>query len=134
MIAEQNSEVAGGRRPFHWGTPCPLFTGIISNPTVRFPPKPKFKQGHALAARELVEERDLWLNPPHLVDRVPEVVPGFPDRLIPRNPKAAAIRKTGTLTHLYNMRGTPEGTWRDTLHRALDEAVAAAYGWPACWT
>ena len=29
------------------------------------------------------------------------------------------------------MRGTPEGTWLDNLHRALDEAVAAAYGWPA---
>jgi hypothetical protein len=29
------------------------------------------------------------------------------------------------------MRGKPEGTWLDNLHRALDEAVAAAYGWPA---
>ena len=88
-------------------------------------------QAIAAAARELVEKRDLWLNPPDLVERVPEVVPGFPDRIIPRNPKAAAILKTRTLTHLYNMRGTPEGTWLDNLHHALDEAVAAAYGWPA---
>jgi type II restriction/modification system DNA methylase subunit YeeA len=88
-------------------------------------------QAIAAAARELVEKRDLWLNPPDLVERVPEVVPGFPDRIIPRNPKAAAILKTRTLTNLYNMRGSPEGTWLDNLHRALDEAVAAAYGWPA---
>jgi type II restriction/modification system DNA methylase subunit YeeA len=45
----------------------------------------------ATAARELVEKRDLWLNPPDLIERVPEVVPGYPDRIIPRNPKAAAI-------------------------------------------
>ncbi len=85
----------------------------------------------AAAARDLVEKRDLWLNPPDLIERVPEVVPGYPDRIIPRNPKAAAILKTRTLTNLYNTRGTPEGTWLDNLHRALDEAVATAYGWPA---
>ena len=88
-------------------------------------------QDIAAAARDLVEKRDLWLNPPDLVERLPEVVPGYPDRLVPRNPKAAAILKTRTLTNLYNTRGTPEGTWLDTLHRRLDEAVAAAYGWPA---
>jgi len=38
--------------------------------------------------------------------------------------------KRRTLTALYNMRGTPEGAWLDTLHRVLDAAVAAAYGWP----
>lgn len=27
-------------------------------------------------------------------------------------------------------RATPEGAWLDALHRRLDEAVAAAYGWP----
>lgn len=88
-------------------------------------------QAIAAAARELVEKRDLWLNPPDLVDRVPEVVPGYPDRIVPRTPQAAVTLKTRTLTNLYNTRGTPEGTWLDNLHRALDEAVAAAYGWPA---
>jgi type II restriction/modification system DNA methylase subunit YeeA len=83
------------------------------------------------AARDLVEKRDLWLNPLDLIERVPEVVPGYPDRIIPRNAKAAAILKTRTLTNLYNTRGTPEGTWLDNLHRSLDEAVAAAYGWPS---
>ncbi len=85
----------------------------------------------AAAARDLVEKRDAWLNPPDLVERIPEVVPGFPDRIISRNPKAAAVLKTRTLTNLYNTRGTPEGVWLDNLHRALDAAVAAAYGWPA---
>ncbi|MGD0434581.1 MAG: class I SAM-dependent DNA methyltransferase, partial [Acetobacteraceae bacterium] len=85
----------------------------------------------AAAARELVEKRDLWINPPDLIERVPEVVPGYPDRIIPRDPKAAGILKTRTLTNLYNTRGTPEGTWLDNLHRSLDEAVAAAYGWPS---
>jgi type II restriction/modification system DNA methylase subunit YeeA len=85
----------------------------------------------ATAAHDLVEKRDLWLNPPDLIERVPEVVPGYPDRIIPKNPQAAAILKTRTLTNLYNTRGTPEGTWLDNLHCTLDEAVAAAYGWPA---
>ena len=39
--------------------------------------------------------------------------------------------KSRTLTALYNTRGKPEGAWLDTLHQRLDEAVAAAYGWPA---
>jgi hypothetical protein len=59
------------------------------------------------------------------------VVPGFPDRIVPKNEKAAAILNGRTLTNLYNTRGTPAGTWLDNLHRTLDEAVAAAYGWPA---
>ena len=83
------------------------------------------------AARALVAARDRWLNPPELVERVPEVVPGFPDRLLPRDSAAAATLRRRTLTALYNTRATPEGAWLDGLHRALDEAVAAAYGWPA---
>ncbi len=65
------------------------------------------------------------------MDIVPEVVPGYPDRILPKDARAAAILKGRTLTNLYNTRGTPAGTWLDNLHRALDEAVAAAYGWPA---
>jgi len=88
-------------------------------------------QAIAAAARELVAKRDAWLNPPELVDIVPEVVPGYPDRMIPKDARAAAILKGRTLTNLYNTRGTPAGMWLDNLHRALDAAVAAAYGWPA---
>jgi hypothetical protein len=60
----------------------------------------------------------------------PEVVAGFPDRFLPTDPAAATALKVRTLTKLYNMRGTPQGVWLDNLHRALDAAVAEAYGWP----
>ncbi|WP_203072395.1 class I SAM-dependent DNA methyltransferase [Falsiroseomonas ponticola] len=84
----------------------------------------------AEAAKALVEARDAWLNPPEWVERVPEVVPGYPDRLIPRPGHERDLRAR-TLTNLYNTRGTPEGAWLDTLHARLDAAVAQAYGWPA---
>ncbi len=61
------------------------------------------------AARELVRLRDAWLNPPGIA----------PEEL-----------KKRTLTNLYNQR--PE--WLANAHRALDEAVFAAYGWPASLT
>ena len=35
--------------------------------------------------------------------------------------------KKRTLTNLYNARPT----WLDNVHKTLDAAVAAAYGWPA---
>lgn len=81
----------------------------------------------AEAARRLNELRENWLNPPDLVKREPEVVPGFPDRIQPRTDKAAAELKKRTLTNLYNQRPT----WLANAHRELDQAVAAAYGWPA---
>ena len=79
------------------------------------------------AARRLNELREAWLNPPDLVRREPEVVPGFPDRILPVDDRAAAILKKRTLTNLYNERPA----WLDHAHRDLDAAVAAAYGWPA---
>jgi len=79
------------------------------------------------AARNLNQLRDRWLNPPELVNRVPEVVPGYPDRIIPVNDEAAAELKKRTLTNLYNQRPA----WLAQAHQRLDEAVAAAYGWPA---
>ena len=63
----------------------------------------------AEAARTLVRLRNAWLNPPN----TPE-----------------ADLKTRTLTNLYNAR--PE--WLQNAHRTLDEAVFAAYGWPATLT
>jgi type II restriction/modification system DNA methylase subunit YeeA len=81
----------------------------------------------AEAAKKLNELRETWLNPPDLVERVPEVVPGYPDRIVPKDDKASAILKKRTLTNLYNERPA----WLDHAHRELDEAVAAAYGWPA---
>lgn len=81
----------------------------------------------AEAARRLNERREAWLNPPALVRREPEVIPGYPDRLIPVDAAAAAALKKRTLTNLYNERPA----WLDMAHRDLDRAVAAAYGWEA---
>jgi type II restriction/modification system DNA methylase subunit YeeA len=81
----------------------------------------------AEAARRLNDLREAWLNPADLIDRVPEVVPGFPDRILAKNPEAAAILRKRTLTNLYNERPA----WLDNAHRDLDAAVAAAYGSPA---
>jgi very-short-patch-repair endonuclease len=79
-------------------------------------------QAIAQAAKQLHEERDAWLNPPTL---------------------SAAQRKERTLTNLYNALNVFRGVEKmkikasagdfaprlDALHRALDEAVCAAYGW-----
>ena len=80
----------------------------------------------AEAARELDRLRNAWLNPPDLIRIEPEVVPGYPDRILPRDATAEKILKTRTLTHLYNERPA----WLANAHRDLDAAVAAAYGWP----
>ena len=77
------------------------------------------------AARALVEARDRWLNPPEWTERVPEVVAGYPDRIIAKAGHEASLKKR-TMTKLYNERPT----WLDNLHKTLDEAVAKAYGWP----
>ena len=57
------------------------------------------------AARELVQLRDAWLNPPDASE---------------------TDLKKRTLTNLYNQRPT----WLDNAHKKLDAAVFAAYGWP----
>jgi len=80
----------------------------------------------AKAAKRLDELRNAWLNPPDLIDVVPEVVPGYPNRILPKNEKAMAELKKRTLTNLYNQR--PQ--WLADVHRELDAAVAVAYGWP----
>ena len=79
------------------------------------------------AARRLVKLRDNWLNPPDWVEWVDEPVPGYPKRPVARGEAAALGLKGRTLTKLYNAR--PQ--WLADAHAALDEAVAAAYGWDA---
>ncbi len=104
------------------------------------------------AAKELNELRERWLNPPEWtkteVLEFPGTVGGPWDRyidaataedrggfkvgtvryprLVPRDADCAAKLKKRTLTNLYNERPA----WLDLAHRKLDEAVAAAYGWP----
>lgn len=58
------------------------------------------------AACELVKLRDAWLNPPGAIEE---------------------DLKKRTLTNLYNQRPT----WLELAHKRLDQAVFAAYGWPA---
>jgi type II restriction/modification system DNA methylase subunit YeeA len=82
-------------------------------------------QAIAGAAARLNELRENWLNPADLVQRVPEVVPGYPDRILPRDDAAAKQLQKRTLTNLYNAR--PQ--WLANAHAALDAAVADAYGW-----
>lgn len=62
-------------------------------------------QAIAQAAKELVEQRDRWLNP--------------------EGASEAELKKR-TLTNLYNQRPT----WLDLAHKKLDAAVFDAYGWP----
>ena len=59
----------------------------------------------AEATRELVAQRDRWLNPGSL---------------------PASKLKQRTLTNLYNQRPT----WLQLAHERLDRAVLDAYGWP----
>lgn len=65
--------------------------------------KSPFIKAIADAARDLVRQRDVWLNPP-----------GIP----------LAELKERTLTSLYNKRPA----WLENAHETLDRAVSAAYG------
>jgi type II restriction/modification system DNA methylase subunit YeeA len=104
----------------------PFPEGLTPNiPAKDYAEDPRAKR-IAAAAEKLDELRRNWLNPPDLVEIVPEVVPGYPDRILPINVEAAAKLKERTLTNLYNER--PQ--WLDNAHAELDRAVAAAYGWP----
>jgi type II restriction/modification system DNA methylase subunit YeeA len=68
------------------------------------PRSSKLLNSIAVAARQLVKKRDLWLNPPGA---------------------SAKEMKKRTLTELYNQ----SATWLKDAHRELDDAVLAAYGW-----
>jgi len=101
----------------------------------------------AVAAKELDDLRNNWLNPPEWTREEVLEFPGSADgpwaryvhdpddrgvgtvrypRLVAKDADCAAKLKKRTLTNLYNERPT----WLDLAHRALDEAVFAAYGWP----
>lgn len=98
--------------------------GLTPNiPAANYSSDPR-AQRIAAASVALVTARDRWLNPPEWTDRMPEVVAGVPDRIIAKAGHEAELKKR-TLTNLYNARPA----WLDNLHRDLDIAVAAAYGW-----
>ena len=77
----------------------------------------------AAAAARLNQLRENWLNPPDLVKRAPEVVLGYPDRILPVNEEAAAVLKKRTLTNLYNERPA----WLDNAHRELSRDSLVAW-------
>ncbi|HOM11959.1 MAG TPA: hypothetical protein PLB41_01410 [Rubrivivax sp.] len=84
----------------------------------------------ARAAKRLVDLREAWLNPPEWSQRIAEVVPlglqtsPYPQRVVPK-PGFEKDLAQRTLTNLYNQRPA----WLAQAHAALDQAVAAAYGW-----
>jgi type II restriction/modification system DNA methylase subunit YeeA len=82
------------------------------------------KEAIASAAIKLNQLRENWLNPSEWTERVPEVVPGYPDRIIAKLGHEADLKQR-TLTKLYNARPA----WLDNAHKTLDQAVATAYGW-----
>lgn len=102
------------------------FYPAILHPAAAYAADPRAK---VIAAVRLNELREAWLNPPDLVTRVPEVVPGYPDRLLPIDDHAAAELKKRTLTNLYNTRPA----WLTHAHASLDQAVADTYGWGEDW-
>ena len=105
----------------------PFPEGLTPNISVTTYTDNPHAQAIAATAAELNRLRENRLNPPDLVRTEPEVVPGYPDRILPKDEVAAAVLKKRTLTNLYNERPA----WLANAHRRLDEAVGAAYGWPA---
>ena len=102
----------------------------------------------AAAAKELDTLRNNWLNPPEWTKTEILEFPGSADgpwkryihdanahgigtvrypRTVAKDAACAAKLKARTLTNLYN----EMPTWLKNVHRKLDGAVFAAYGWPA---
>jgi type II restriction/modification system DNA methylase subunit YeeA len=115
---------------------------------VREEPPPSSPDEHraviAVAARDLNDQRERWLNPPEWTREEILEFPATPDgpwarfvargsttarwpRRVPIDSAHAAKLAKRTLTNLYNERPG----WLAHAHARLDAAVAAAYGWPA---
>ena len=130
----------------------PRYTPTTCFETFPFPsPTDAQREAIGAAAKELDALRSRWLNPPEWVKDDVLEFPASVDgpwarhvvnpnadgigtaryvRLVPVDEKAAAVLKKRTLTNLYNDRPA----WLANAHRALDEAVFAAYGWPPSLT
>jgi hypothetical protein len=127
----------------------PRYTPTTCFETFPFPePTPAQRDAIAAAAKELDDLRNNWLNPPEWTKTEVLEFPGSVDgpwkryvdganakgigtvrypRLVAKDADSAAKLKKRTLTNLYNERPA----WLANAHKRLDEAVFAAYGWPA---
>jgi type II restriction/modification system DNA methylase subunit YeeA len=126
----------------------PRYTPTSCFETFPFPePTEDQREAIAEAAQGLDQLRERWLNPPEWVQEEVLEFPGATDgpwaryvhdpddrgigtvrypRLVPIDATAADKLAQRTLTNLYNQRPT----WLQHAHQHLDDAVAAAYGWP----
>lgn len=129
-------------------------SGFRYTPTTCFEtfpfPKPTDAQRDAIAAaaRELNERRDNWLNPPEWTREETLTFPGsvagpwgrhvsdaderglgivYYRRRVAKDEQAATDLAKRTLTNLYNQMPA----WLKQAHAKLDDAVFAAYDWPA---
>ena len=132
-LAQASIHGAGseGGRPTYNAKSCfetfPFPAGMTPADTAAGAPEGPAAEAIAAAARRLDELRSNWLNPADWVDWVitpEEAAAGFPARPVARPGHEAELKKR-TLTNLYNQRPA----WLANAHQALDQAVAAAYGW-----
>lgn len=127
----------------------PTYNNARCFETFPFPdPTAAQRDAIAAAAYELDILRSTWLNPPEWTREEVLTFPGSIDgpwsryvtepntkgigtvrypRVAPADDAAAKKLAKRTLTNLYNERPT----WLDLAHKRLDDAVFAAYGWPA---
>ena len=109
----------------------PFPAGLTPRDTASGAPSGPLADAIASAAKRLNTLRENWLNPPEWVDWVitpEEEKAGFPKRPVAKPGHEAELKKR-TLTNLYNTKLAGKAAWLDNAHKALDAAVAAAYGW-----
>jgi hypothetical protein len=111
----------------------PRYTPTTTFETFPFPWAPGHEpkedprvQAIGQAAKELVEQRNRWLNPESQVTVTLKVTVTSGDAHTSGSGDTSDNeKKKRTLTNLYNQRPT----WLELAHKRLDESVFAAYGW-----
>jgi len=81
------------------------------------------------AAQQFYQLRENWVNPPDQIERIDEVRPGYPQRIVPRPDADIKELKKRTYTALKKL----NHSWLRNAQAALDQAVADAYGWGDDW-
>ena len=81
------------------------------------------------AAEHFYQLRENWINPADQVERIDEVRPGYPQRIVPRPDADIKELKKRTYTALKKL----NHSWLRNAQATLDQAVADAYGWGDDW-